>query len=88
MQLRDASVRIAGRRAERQLLEDERAKPVAVRRRCQRLVSQRAAGAPSEGAWWYVVPPGLCITLLVLAVSMLGYQFEELVNPRLREQQA
>ncbi len=44
------------------------------------------AGAPSAGAWWYVIPPGLCITVLVLAVSMLGYLFEEHVNPRLREQ--
>jgi peptide/nickel transport system permease protein len=47
-----------------------------------------ASGAPSAGAWWYVIPPGLCITLLVLAVSMLGYMFEEFVNPRLREQHA
>lgn len=46
------------------------------------------AGAPSSGAWWYLVPPGLCITLLVLAVSMLGYLFEEHVNPRLAEHQA
>jgi peptide/nickel transport system permease protein len=46
------------------------------------------SGAPSAGAWWYVIPPGLCITLLVLAVSMLGYLFEEYVNPRLREQHA
>jgi peptide/nickel transport system permease protein len=45
-----------------------------------------SSGAPSAGAWWYVIPPGLCITLLVLAVSMLGYLFEEYVNPRLREQ--
>ncbi len=44
-----------------------------------------SSGAPSAGAWWYVVPPGLCITLLVLSVSMLGYMFEEYVNPRLRE---
>ena len=44
------------------------------------------AGAPSAEAWWYVIPPGLCITLLVLAVAMLGYLFEEYVNPRLREQ--
>ncbi|HEY8000706.1 MAG TPA: ABC transporter permease [Solirubrobacterales bacterium] len=43
------------------------------------------AGAPSAGAWWYVVPPGLCITILVLAVAVLGYLFEEYVNPRLRE---
>jgi peptide/nickel transport system permease protein len=42
-------------------------------------------GAPSAGAWWYVIPPGLCITVLVLAVSMLGYLFEEYVNPRLKE---
>jgi peptide/nickel transport system permease protein len=42
------------------------------------------AGAPSAGAWWYVVPPGLCITVLVLAVALLGYLFEELVNPRLQ----
>jgi peptide/nickel transport system permease protein len=47
-----------------------------------------SSGAPSAGAWWYVIPPGLCITLLVLAVSMLGYMFEEFVNPRLREQHA
>jgi peptide/nickel transport system permease protein len=46
------------------------------------------AGAPTAGAWWYVVPPGLCITLVVLAVSLLGYLFEEHVNPRLREQSA
>jgi peptide/nickel transport system permease protein len=42
------------------------------------------AGAPSAGAWWYVVPPGLCITVLVLAVALLGYLFEEIVNPRLQ----
>jgi peptide/nickel transport system permease protein len=45
------------------------------------------AGAPSAGAWWYVIPPGLCITTLVLAVSVLGYLLEEHVNPRLREHQ-
>jgi peptide/nickel transport system permease protein len=45
-----------------------------------------SSGAPSVGAWWYVIPPGLCITTLVLAVSMLGFLFEEHVNPRLREQ--
>ncbi len=44
-----------------------------------------SSGAPSAGAWWYVVPPGLCITTLVLAVSLLGFLFEEYINPRLRE---
>lgn len=46
------------------------------------------AGAPSAGAWWYVVPPGLCLTLLVLAVALLGYLFEEQVNPRLQGRHA
>jgi peptide/nickel transport system permease protein len=44
------------------------------------------SGAPSQGAWWYVIPPGLCITMLVLAVAMLGYLFEEYINPRLRDE--
>jgi peptide/nickel transport system permease protein len=46
------------------------------------------SGAPSAEAWWYVIPPGLCITTLVLAVAVLGYLFEEYVNPRLREERA
>lgn len=44
-----------------------------------------SSGAPSAGAWWYVVPPGLCIALLVFAVSLVGYLFEDVINPRLRE---
>jgi peptide/nickel transport system permease protein len=46
------------------------------------------SGAPSAGAWWYVIPPGLCVALLVGSVATLGYLFEEYVNPRLREQRA
>lgn len=46
------------------------------------------SGAPSAEAWWYVIPPGLCITILVLAIAMLGYLFEEYVNPRLMERAA
>jgi peptide/nickel transport system permease protein len=42
------------------------------------------AGAPSAGAWWYVVPPGLCITVLVFVIGLVGYLFEQHVNPRLR----
>jgi ABC-type dipeptide/oligopeptide/nickel transport system permease subunit len=35
-----------------------------------------------------VVPPGLCIALLVFAVSLIGYLFEDVVNPRLRDEEA
>ena len=41
------------------------------------------SGAPSAGAWWYVIPPGLCITILVLAVTLIGFLYEEYINPRL-----
>jgi peptide/nickel transport system permease protein len=46
------------------------------------------AGAPSAGAWWYMIPPGLCITVLVFAIGLLGYVFEQRVNPRLQAQDA
>jgi peptide/nickel transport system permease protein len=44
------------------------------------------AGAPSAGAWWYIVPPGLCITVLVFVIGLIGYVFEQHINPRLRDQ--
>ena len=54
--------------------------------RCSRTRSSPARRAPE--AWWYVIPPGLCITMLVLAVAMLGYLFEEYINPRLQGRDA
>jgi len=36
-------------------------------------------------AWWYILPPGICIVLVVLAFSLLGYAFEEIFNPKLRK---
>jgi len=44
-----------------------------------------SAGAPSAGAWWYLVPPGLCITVLVFSIGLLGYVWEQHINPRLQE---
>jgi peptide/nickel transport system permease protein len=34
---------------------------------------------------WWVVPPGVCITLVVLALTFVGFSFEEWANPRLRQ---
>jgi peptide/nickel transport system permease protein len=34
-------------------------------------------------AWWAVVPPGLCITLFVASVFLMGREYERVVNPRL-----
>lgn len=35
-------------------------------------------------AWWWVVPPGAAISLVVLALFLVGRTFEEITNPRLR----
>ncbi len=35
-------------------------------------------------AWvWWIIPPGICIIMVVLAFSLMGYYLEEKVNPRL-----
>ncbi|MBV9831087.1 MAG: ABC transporter permease [Marmoricola sp.] len=43
-----------------------------------------AEGAISTGAWWYIVPPGVCVVLVVLAFTLVGQALEEVLNPRLR----
>lgn len=35
-------------------------------------------------AWWAIVPPGVCVTLVVLACTMVGQSMEDALNPRLR----
>jgi peptide/nickel transport system permease protein len=42
-------------------------------------------GAISLGAWWYLVPPGLAIVLVVLGFTMCGYALDEVLDPRLRQ---
>ena len=38
-----------------------------------------------SGAWlWWVLPPGLLITLAVLGFAFTGFALEEVINPRLR----
>lgn len=40
--------------------------------------------AVSAGAWWAVVPAGLCIALVVSACSLVGQVVEDALNPRLK----
>jgi peptide/nickel transport system permease protein len=44
------------------------------------------AGAINQGAWWYLLPPGLAITLLVLAFFAVGQVIEDVADPRSRQQ--
>lgn len=36
-------------------------------------------------AWWWMIPPGMAILLLVLSGFLIGRSYEEIANPRLRE---
>jgi peptide/nickel transport system permease protein len=48
------------------------------------LESAFGAGAGTAGNWWWLVPPGVAIVLVVLAFTMCGYALDEILNPRLR----
>jgi peptide/nickel transport system permease protein len=43
-----------------------------------------ARQAISLNAWWAIVPPGVCVAVLILACTMLGTAIEDALNPRLR----
>jgi peptide/nickel transport system permease protein len=43
------------------------------------------AGAITRNAWWYYLPAGIGIAVVVLAFAMVGRALEEILDPRLRE---
>jgi peptide/nickel transport system permease protein len=43
------------------------------------------SGAMSAGWWWWLIPPGICIVLVTLAFTMVGFALDEVLSPRLRE---
>lgn len=42
-------------------------------------------GAMTTGSWWFIVPPGVCVVLVVLSFTLVGQALEEIFNPRLRK---
>lgn len=42
-----------------------------------------SSGAVSAGAWWYLLPPGLAIVVIVLSFTLVGRALETALNPRL-----
>jgi peptide/nickel transport system permease protein len=40
-----------------------------------------AAGAISAGAWWYLLPPGLAVVVVVLAFTLIGRAMENVLDP-------
>jgi peptide/nickel transport system permease protein len=45
----------------------------------------RQKGAIDRGAWWYYMPPGVAIVMVVLAFTLVGRATETVLDPRLRE---
>ncbi|WP_188195527.1 ABC transporter permease [Nonomuraea sp. SYSU D8015] len=41
-------------------------------------------GAATQGAWWYILIPGLAILAVVMAFTLVGRALEAVLNPRLR----
>ena len=40
-------------------------------------------GAITQGAWWYVIPPGIAILVVVLGFTLVGRAVENILNPRM-----
>ena len=43
------------------------------------------AGAITQEAWWYFIPPGLGVLLVALSFTLIGTALEEILDPRLKE---
>jgi len=39
-----------------------------------------------QGAWWWLVPPGLCIAVLGGALALINFGIDEIANPKLRNE--
>jgi peptide/nickel transport system permease protein len=48
------------------------------------LQAAASGGAYTQQAWWYLFFPGLCIVLLAMSFTLVGYAVDEILNPRLR----
>ena len=47
------------------------------------LNSALGQGALTAGAWWYLIPPGIAILIVVLGFTMCGRALETIINPRM-----
>lgn len=48
----------------------------------QLLESARSVGALGLGKWWYYIPPGTAVVLVVFAFTLLGNALDDILNPR------
>lgn len=43
-----------------------------------------SSGAMSLGAYWYIMPPGVCIVLVMIGFTLAGNALDDILSPRLR----
>ena len=48
----------------------------------QVLEAARGVGALQLGKWWYFVPPGTAVVLVIFAFTLLGNALDDVLNPR------
>jgi peptide/nickel transport system permease protein len=41
-------------------------------------------GAVTQGAWWYLIPPGIALAWVTLGLTLLSNAVQEIINPRLQ----
>lgn len=44
-----------------------------------------STGAMTNGAWYYFIAPGVCVILVTLSFTLMGYAFDEILNPKLKK---
>jgi peptide/nickel transport system permease protein len=46
----------------------------------------QVSGAELSRAWWWFVPPGLCIALVGTGLAFINFGLDDVINPRLRSE--
>jgi len=47
------------------------------------LYEAQKAGALTTGTWWWYAPPALCVAAVGIALALLNFGIDEIINPRL-----
>lgn len=50
----------------------------------QILQDARAAGASLNGMWWWIIPPGLAISLMGMTFAFIGFSMDKILYPKLQ----
>lgn len=50
----------------------------------QMLNDARTAGAVIQGMWWWIIPPGIMISLVGMSFAFVGFAMDKILNPKLK----